>query len=340
LGGNGTAFSPKNAEVPKPRASATTWLLADLDTGNVLAARGAHVQRPPASTLKTLTAVALMPRLDRDARRTAEDRDVRVDGGATGMVVGGTYSVNDMWHGLLLDSGNDTALGLANWYTGDPDDALALMQQSAERLRATNTVVRNPHGLDADGQVSSVYDMALIARAAMALPYFREVTLARTHQFPTPTGEFQIQNENRLLSRYKGTIGGKTGYTRTAGQTYWGAVERDGRTLIVVMFGISGRIDRAAAELLDWGFAHADDVEPVGVLVDPVSEPEPDVNADEQTGDIQAAGSEGSGGLGKDQPQWSLFAFAALATLLGLYVSRGERRDRDARLPRDPARTP
>jgi serine-type D-Ala-D-Ala carboxypeptidase (penicillin-binding protein 5/6) len=324
--------------VPAPKASATTWLIADLETGDVLAARGAHVQRPPASTLKTLTAVALMPKLDRDARRTAEDRDVRIGGGTTGMVVGGSYSVNDLWHGLLLDSGNETALGLAHWYTGDLEDTLALMQETAQRLQATNTVVRNPHGLDDTGQVSSVYDMALIARAAMALPYFREVTTARTYQFPTPTGEFQIQNENRLLSKYPGTIGGKTGYTRTAGQTYWGAAERDGRTLLVVMFGISGRIDRAAADLLDWGFEHASDVDPVGVLVGPLSDPEPDIN-DDGTGDIQAAGSEGSGGLGQDQPRWSLFAFAALATLLGLYVSRAERLDRDARRPRDPART-
>jgi serine-type D-Ala-D-Ala carboxypeptidase (penicillin-binding protein 5/6) len=338
LRGKGTAFTPKSSSVPAPKASATTWLIADLDSGEVLAARGAHVQRPPASTLKTLTAVALMPQLDRDAQRVAQDRDVRIGGGTTGMVVGGMYSVNDLWHGLLLDSGNETALGLAHWYTGDFDDALDLMQQTAARLQAMDTIVRNPHGLDDADQVSSVYDMALIARAAMALPYFREVTIARTYQFPTPTGAFQIQNENRLLGNYRGTIGGKTGYTRTAGQTFWGAAQRDGRTLLVVMFGISGRIDRAAADLLDWGFENAEDVEPVGILVDPVKDPEPDVNAD--SGEVQAAGSEGSGGLGPEQPRWSLFAFAVLATVLGLFVSRGERLDRDARRRRDPAHTP
>jgi serine-type D-Ala-D-Ala carboxypeptidase (penicillin-binding protein 5/6) len=331
------AFDPKDSDLRPPAASARTWLLADLDSGEVLAARGAHVQRPPASTLKTLTALALMPRLSLDAARIAEDADVRVDGGTTGMVVGGMYSVRDLWHGLLLDSGNDTAVALARTLSPDVADTIRLMQQEAERLQALDTVVRNPHGLDAQGQVSSVYDMALFARAAMSIPYFRDVTMARSYQFPMPGGEFQIQNENRLMRSYSGVLGGKSGYTSKAGSTYWGAVEQDGRRLIVVMFGISGRIDRAAGDLLEWGFRHADDLNAVGVLVEPQS-PNQTVPVPLAQTQQDAPSTEPDDDAGT-AIRWSLMGFAVLAAALGLAISRAERRDRAANDRRDPVRT-
>lgn len=334
----GLAFTPRDPGTPSPTVPAKTWLIADLDTGAVLAANGAHVRRPPASTLKTLTAVTLMPRLPLDVVRVATDSDVRVDGGTTGMVAGGTYSTRDLWHGLLLDSGNDTALALAHLYAEDTATTVDLMATEAQRLRALDTEVRNPHGMDAPGQVSSAYDMALFARAALAIPYFREVSTTRAYEFPMPGGSFQIQNENRLLTRYEGVIGGKTGFTSKAGSTFWGAAQRGDRSLLVVMFGVSGRLDRAAAALLDWGFAHADDLDPVGVLVEPSAPNRTQLAPQFGDDDATRLRAASPAQPGEAPVRWPFLAVAAGAVALGLLVSRGERRGRDATSLRGRAR--
>lgn len=326
----------EGASVPTPDVPARTWLLADLDTGDVLAARGAHLTRSPASTIKTLTALTLMPRLDPAAVHIATADDLAVSDGATGMVVGGRYTITDLWHGLLLDSGNDTAMALAHAYDPDVSVTLAAMREQLRLLGATDTVVRNPHGLEADNQVSSVYDMALIARAALQLPLFRTVTTTRTYDFPSPSGSFQIQNENRLVWVEKGSLGGKTGFTSAAGNTYWGAVRRGERRLLVVMFGIQGRTSIAAASLLDWGFRNANRLAPVGQLVSPQDTNEatapatpPGTPADPifMAADdaIEPSGAPSSA---------LLLGLPMLAALLALWFSRAARRDRDARSQR------
>lgn len=210
-----------------------------------------------------------MPKLAPDATHVATEDDLKVDGGSTGMQVGMTYTIRDLWHGLLLDSGNDTALALAHAYSPTTTDALNLMRSELERLGAQDTVVKNPHGLDAKGQVSSVYDMALIARAALDIPFFRQIDTTSTYRFPAKSGSFQIQNENKLLGKYKGVIGGKTGYTTDAGQTYWVAAERGDVALVAVLFGIDGRMDTAAKNLLNWGFKNHSTVKPIGMLPKP-----------------------------------------------------------------------
>ena len=261
-----------------PPIHATTWLIADLTTGEVMAAKNAHKQMLPASTLKTLSVVSLMPRLDKNRVITATSREAGQIGSRVGLVSGATYTIWDLWNALLLPSANDAAMALADAY-GGPAPTLALMKSEAKRLGAFDTTPRSPSGLDTPGQYSSAYDMALIARAAMQIPDFRTITMTTYYQFPGAMPKpghkrstYQLYTENRLLRHhYKGVAGGKTGYTTLARRTFWGAANRNGHLLVVTMFHIDDLTEVAATKLLDWGFANVGKVRPVGTLVQPAA---------------------------------------------------------------------
>jgi serine-type D-Ala-D-Ala carboxypeptidase (penicillin-binding protein 5/6) len=269
LGTAGTPVVSPAAGVPElPEVGAAAWLVADADSGAVLAAFDAHVQLPPASTIKLLTALAALPAIDAEAY-TASEENGHVDGSRVGMVPGETYSLSDLRHGLFLASGNDAAHGLAE-LAGGEQHCIELMNAEAARLGALDTYAATPHGLDEPGQVSSAYDLALFGRAVLADPELAEIAQTKTYDFPGLDGEtFQIQNQNRLLNSYAGAIGLKTGYTTEAGHTLVAAAERDGTRLVVTVLQADGRGEPAAAALLDWGFAAADAAEPVGLLVTP-----------------------------------------------------------------------
>ncbi len=263
------------AGVPEPPAiRATAWLVADLDTGAVLASCNAHVPLAPASTLKVLTAVALIHVVPASAHYTARPQDAAVDGTRAGLVPGSVYSVDNLWHGLLMSSGNDCATALAE-LAGGPSAAAALMRLTAQRLGAGDTVVDNTSGLDAPGQVSSAYDLAEFGRAALRDPQITAVMRTRSYPFPeagtTFAGgggrkAFQIQNHNRLLFNYPGATGVKNGYTIAAGGSYVGSATRGGKSYLVTMLRADTNTWRAAAELLDWAFAAGASAQPVGTL--------------------------------------------------------------------------
>jgi D-alanyl-D-alanine carboxypeptidase (penicillin-binding protein 5/6) len=275
------AQAPPAATPAPPEVPAAAWLVADLDTGEVLAAHAEHERLAPASTLKLLTALALAPGLDRDRTVTAVHEDAAIDGSKVGLVPGSVYRVDDLLHGLLLASGNDAAHALAG-LAGGMDVATARMQQVAEDLGARDTVVRNTSGLDADGQVSSVYDLALIGRAVLADPELADLVAARRYAFPgkgtTFDGQrptFEVANHNRLLAGYEGTLGLKNGYTVAARGSFVGAVERDGHRYLVSLLKVEGRVWEPARALLDWAVAHGPAVTPVGQLPPAAAQAQP-----------------------------------------------------------------
>jgi D-alanyl-D-alanine carboxypeptidase (penicillin-binding protein 5/6) len=246
--------------------SAASWLVADLDTGAVLGACGAHEGSPPASVQKLLLAETVLPKLDPAQVVEVTQDDLKFERGssAVGLLVGGHYTVETLWLGLLLESGNDAANVLARLGGGAAGvpGTIEAMNAEAHRLGAYDTHAVTPSGLDGPGQFTSAYDLALIARADFAREDFRRYTATQRAQIPAqppkdPRG-FQIQNENLLLTKYPGAIGGKTGFTTVARHTYVGAAERNGRRLVVTLLGAEARPARGwqqGAALLDWGFA-------------------------------------------------------------------------------------
>ncbi len=257
-----------------PGLAASGWLVADAGSGAVLAARDPHGRYYPASTLKTLTLLTLLPRLDPATVVPATAEDEQVEGSRVGIVEGGQYPVDLLFRALVLQSGNDVANALARAAGGVPR-TVAAMNEVAAGLGAFDTVAGSPSGLDVAGQSSSPYDLALVFRALLAQPGAREVLRTPTAQMPPVPGRspgYQIQNDDPLLGRYPGALGGKTGFTDAARHTYVGAAERDGRVLVVSVMNtetVPLRAAEQAALLLDWGFSLPRDAEGVGRLVEP-----------------------------------------------------------------------
>ncbi len=265
------------AGVPAPpQLAAASYVLADATSGAVLVAQNPHGRTLPASTLKALTALTVIPLLSPAERYTAVPEDL-VEGTKVGMSPGSSYSVQQLLQGMMLSSGNDAATGLARVAGGDGgvEQTVAAMQQNAIRLGALDTVVKDPSGLDAPGQVTSSYDLALIARAALRLPAFDALVATRRVRFPgkAEVGKvrrsYEIQNHNSLLFNYPGAIGVKNGYTVAARWTIVGAATRGGRTYVVTALARADRSWRPTAALLDWAFAHGARARPIGRLVEP-----------------------------------------------------------------------
>ncbi|MEU0583695.1 serine hydrolase [Streptomyces sp. NPDC006132] len=281
--GSDTVQAGSTTGLPR-RLTARSWLVADHDTGEVLAAYRAHRRLPPASTLKMLFADTLLDRFPRGSRHTVTAADLAgIPAGSSlvGIRAGTTYTVDQLWQGVFLRSGNDAVHVLAHM-NGGVARTVAEMRARARELRALDTHVVSPDGYDHPGQLSSAYDLTLFARHGLRDPAFRAYCRTRTADFPAGGRRtFQIQNTDRLLDgtwglrAYPGLIGVKNGYTTHAGNTFTGAATRAGRTLLVTVMHPGNRLDAVyeeAAALLDWGFAQGASARAVGVLVEPTGE--------------------------------------------------------------------
>jgi D-alanyl-D-alanine carboxypeptidase (penicillin-binding protein 5/6) len=247
--------------VPIPDGPAQTWLVADLDSGQVLAARDENLRHPPASTIKVLLALVALDELSLDSTVIADEADSNVECNCVGVKAGRSYTARQLLDGLLLVSGNDAANTLAHML-GGPGATVAKMDAKAASLGAVNTHASTPSGLDGPGGSgwSTAHDLAAIFRAALANPVFAQITAEPSAPFPGENGDHPIFNQDELLQRYPGTIGGKTGFTDAARKTFVGAAARGSRRLVVaMMYGLVHEGGPTywdqAGNLLDWGFA-------------------------------------------------------------------------------------
>ncbi|MGA4981624.1 D-alanyl-D-alanine carboxypeptidase family protein [Streptomyces cellulosae] len=297
--------------------SARSWIVADAESGDVLAAHNAHWRLAPASTLKMLFADTLLPKWPQTTTHRVEVSDLAGVGAGSSMVgvkENETYTVHDLWLGVFLRSGND-AVHVLSAMNGGVDKTVEEMNEHAAELQALDTHAVSPDGYDAPGQVSSAYDLTLIARSGLQKKDFREYCSTVRAQFPGETrknkkgkrvrGSFEIQNTNRLLSGdydvpvYQGIAGVKNGNTTNAGATFTGVAERDGKVLLVTVMNPqkkeSNEVYKETARLFDWGFAAAGKVEPVGELVPPKSVEEANAAAGPSASPGQAGGGTGAG---------------------------------------------
>jgi D-alanyl-D-alanine carboxypeptidase (penicillin-binding protein 5/6) len=263
------AVAPADSDAPPvgavalPDGPAQAWIVADADTGQVLAGRDIDARHPPASTIKVLLALVALDELNLDATVIANEPDTHVECSCVGIKPGRTYSARQLLDALLLVSGNDAANTLADMLGGF-DTAVAKMNAKATALSAPDTHAATPSGLDGPGGTgwTTPRDLAIIFRAAMANPVFAKVTSQPAALFPQNDGDKPIVNENQMLQRYAGTLGGKTGFTDAARKTYVAEAERDGRRLLIAMMyglivtGGPTYWDQATG-LLDWGFAQS-----------------------------------------------------------------------------------
>jgi len=346
LAGAGPAWAHLPGVPAPPAVTATSYLLADVDSGDVLAAKASHVRLRPASTQKILTAITLLPQLDPSTIYRARPADAAVEGSKVGMVPNAPYTVAQLWQGLFLVSGNDAATGLAN-AAGGTVPTVAAMRATAHDLQAEDTTVVNVTGLDAPGQLSSAYDLALIARAGLARDDFRTLCSTVRAQFPgrtAPAGKarptFQIYTQDRLLLNYRGAIGIKTGFTSLARNTFVGAATRNGHTLVVTLMHTGAHSWREAAALLDWGFAHEAALTRVGTLVPPRSAPSAAGGSGAAAAAAvlahpSAARLQHAGLLAATPPWWTWLLVVLLGSVAALRTRALLRRSRRRRLSAD-----
>ncbi|WP_431047711.1 D-alanyl-D-alanine carboxypeptidase family protein [Streptomyces sp. P1-3] len=297
LGRPGTqvALKPGAPALPK-KLSARSWLVADAESGEVLAAHNAHWRLAPASTLKMLFADTVLPRFPRTAQHKVLPSDLEGMGEGSSLVgikENYTYTAHDLWLGVFLRSGND-AVHVLSAMNGGKEKTVRDMQRHAEELNALDTHVVSPDGYDEKGQLSSAYDLTLFARSGLQKKDFRDYCSTPSAKFP---GEFKkpeksekgkpgkrqreyfaIQNTNRLLTGsgvpfYKGIAGVKNGSTTEAGNTFTGVAQRGDRVLLVTVMNPRDEelygVYKETAQLFDWGFKAAGSVDPVGTLVKP-----------------------------------------------------------------------
>ncbi|MDH6279308.1 D-alanyl-D-alanine carboxypeptidase family protein [Prescottella agglutinans] len=282
FGSCGIITAPGSPPLPAD-ISANGWMLYDLDSGQVLAAKDPHGRYRPASTIKVLLSLVALDELDLDKTYVASAADASMEGSSVGLGAGGTYTNHQLMQGLVMRSGNDAAHALATQLGGE-EATVAKMNAKARSLGALDTRTASVSGLDGPGMSTSAYDLALFFRAAMKNPTFAQLISTESVQFPghpadptkpddKPVEPHPIFNDNQLLANYPGALGGKTGYTDDARQTFVGGAERDGRRLAVTLMAadvLPIRPWEQVARLLEYGWAAAPTTS-VGVLVDPVA---------------------------------------------------------------------
>jgi D-alanyl-D-alanine carboxypeptidase (penicillin-binding protein 5/6) len=255
-----------------PQVSATAFVVADLTSGRILASYNDHYRLAPASTLKILTADTLLPRLSKAASVTGSVTAQDVECTCVGIRAGHTYNVGDLFTAMLMMSGNDAAIALAD-ANGGIARTVAEMNSTAYQLQAYDTHAGSVNGLDAPGQTSSAYDLALLFRDGYnldSIPGFRHALSLQSALFPTPSGQLaRIYTHDRLLAQYPGMLGGKNGYTTAAHASFVGAATRGGHTIVVAVMRDVPDFWPEVTALLNWGFAADGHTSSVGTLANP-----------------------------------------------------------------------
>jgi len=234
-----------------------TAVLIDGKTGQVLFEKNSHRRMYPASTTKILTAVIALERGAADDVVTVPECACNIEGSALGLQEGERISLEDLLYALMLNSGNDVAIAVACHIGGSAEGFVHMMNDKAEDIGALNTHFSNPNGLPDPDHYTTAYDLALISRYAMQNRKFREIvsTKVKNIEREVPDAQTYLQNHNRLLWRYDGATGIKTGYTDDAGQCLVAAAFRQERELIAVVLKSTGvNIWTDTEQLLDYGF--------------------------------------------------------------------------------------
>lgn len=252
-----TKKQPAESLTGPPVVTCKAWCFVDGETGELLAAENEHVVRDPASVTKIMTAHLVLKYAEvhpeaLDQIVTFSKRADETSGSTSAVRAGEQLPVRELLYGLMLPSGNDASVAFAEHFGSQirPDDEgtsydrfISEMNAEAERLGMKDTGYKNPHGLPAEGHVTTAWDMTLLARAAMQHPVLREVVSTRQHVYTVKSlvgyeREVVWNNTNRLLG-YEGYLGVKTGTTGAAGACLVACGERDGRETFGVVLGSS-----------------------------------------------------------------------------------------------------
>ncbi len=235
--------------------SAESYCLMDADTGELLSSRNPDLPMPMASTTKIMTCLVALENGVINDTVTIDQESVGVEGSSVYLVQGETLTLSDLLYALMLESANDAAVAIAKHIAGSVEDFAEQMNSLAQAIGMNQSHFVNPHGLQAEGHHSTARDLCLLMRYAMNNTAFAEIVATRTKIIPAPEGKNRfLSNHNKLLRLYDDCVGGKTGFTKTAGRCLVTAARRDGKRLICATLGAPDDWNDHSS-LFDFGFA-------------------------------------------------------------------------------------
>jgi D-alanyl-D-alanine carboxypeptidase (penicillin-binding protein 5/6) len=238
-----------------PAASAKSAVLIERRSNRILYIDNGHDLLPMASTTKIMTAILAIEYGNLNDDVVVSKNASGVQGSSIWLSVGEKMKLKDMLYGLMLASGNDAAVAIAEHIGGSIDGFVKMMNLKAKEIGANNTNFSNPNGLPDESHYTTAYDLALIASYAMKNPVFCEIVCTKYKNLPWEGHEYErtIKNKNKILWQYDGGNGIKTGYTKNAGKCLVAAAQRNGMQLISVVLN-DGNMFEDSMDLLDYGF--------------------------------------------------------------------------------------
>lgn len=240
-----------------PAIESVHGILVDKD-GNVLWSRTADTHAAMASITKTMTAIVALEHGNLDDVYTVSSKAASVGESSAGLVAGQKVTLYDLLCGLLIHSGNDASMAIAEGIAGSESAFVDMMNDKASEMGLTNTHFQNPHGLDAENHYSSAQDISVIIRYGMQNETFRQIVAMKTCTLTLNGTSKELMSTNALLATWDNCIGVKTGYTSKAGECFAAAASKDGVELYAVVLDSTDEVQRFidAYKLLDWGFTH------------------------------------------------------------------------------------
>ncbi len=232
--------------------SAKAMCVIEKDSGRVVASKNMDEQLPMASTTKIVTAITVIENsTNLDEIIEVDDSAIGIEGSSIYLRKGELISVSDLLYGLMLRSGNDSAVALAYHTGGSVEGFAKMMNETAKKAGATNSNFVTPHGLDHKDHYTTAYDLARITAYALNNPIFKEIVSTKMHTVDkTNTSEKRyMSNKNRLLNTFDGCIGVKTGYTKRAGRCLVSATERNNETFVCVVLNCGPMFEESASLL-------------------------------------------------------------------------------------------
>ena len=243
-----------DADPAAPVVSAETAILLEAHSGRILYEKRGDQKMFPASTTKVMTALLAVEAGEFDHMVKVSASAATQEGSSIYLTPGERVSRGDLIYGLMLRSGNDAAMALAEDLSGSKEAFAARMNQRAAELGAKNTSFLNPSGLHHQEHYTTARDLALISREAMKNQNFRTVAGARSYVATREPGAYNyFYNKNKVLYQYEGGTGIKIGYTRVAGRCLVASSKREGMELICVVLNAPGWFQDTYA-LMDYGY--------------------------------------------------------------------------------------
>lgn len=242
------------SQIDPPSLSAESAILMCGDAETVLCQKNADKRMAMASTTKIMTALVAARNYDLQKVVVVDKGAVGVEGSSIYLYAGEKMTMEDLLYAMLLESANDAAAAIAIAVGGSIDGFCEMMNECAEEIGLTDTHFKNPHGLYDEEHYTTARELAIIAAEALSDPVVRKIVSTQKHTITPIEGNTRVlYNHNKMLSRYDGAIGVKTGFTKKSGRCLVSAAERDGLTLIAVTLNASDDWNDHT-KLLDAGF--------------------------------------------------------------------------------------